>query len=249
MRIFVLDTSLRETGYALVDMPLVARPDGVLLDPCAEVGEERRKIFGQINIKDARLPLNDRVATLCARLEAILEPLRGTDAWPSCVLAETPAHTLGDGLTGKGAWAIQAQQRCFGAVAQWLGHKVGLPFGEVSPAAAKGAATGESRATKAAVRAALTILFSGRPAEQGGRLPRGWTNAVVDALTCAFYADAQLRLGLAGERHDLEHVVQGQIFVPGASLRADPEYRERAPGEAPPTRLPASAVPLDLRSS
>ena len=204
MRIFVLDTSLRETGYALVDVPLVTRSDSVILDPCVEVGAERRKIFGQINIKDAGLPLNDRIATLCARLEAILEPLRATDAWPSCVLAETPAHTLGDGLTGKEARAIQAQQRCFGAVAQWLGRKLGLPFVEVSPAAAKMAATGDTRATKAAVRAALTILFSGRPAEQGGRLPQGWTNAVVDALTCAFYADAQLRLGQFGQGHGLE---------------------------------------------
>lgn len=230
MRIFVLDTSLRETGYALVDVPLVARPDGILVDPCAEVGAERRKIFGQINIKDARLPLNDRVATLCARLEAIIEPLRDTDAWPSCVLAETPAHTLGDGLTGKGAWAIQAQQRCFGAVAQWLGRKVGLPFVEVSPAAAKMAATGDTRATKAAVRAALTILFSGRPAGQGGRLPRGWTNAVVDALTCAFYADARLRLGLTSEHHDLESVVRDQILAPDESRGADPAH---------PTAIPA----------
>ena len=224
MRVFVLDTSLRETGYALVDLPLVARPDGVLLDPCAEVGEERRKIFGQINIKDARLPLNDRIATLCARLEAILEPLRDTDAWPACVVAETPAHTLGDGLTPKGAWAIQTQQRCFGAVAQWLGRKVGLPFVEVAPSAAKLAATGDTRATKAAVRAALTILFAGRPIEQGGRLPRGWTNAVVDALTCAFYVDAQLRLGLTGRRHGLEPVARDRRVAPSEPAGADPEH-------------------------
>ena len=109
MRVFLLDTALRETGDALVDVPLAARPDGVLLDPSAEVGEERRTIVGQITVKDARLPLSDRIATLCARLEALLEPLRDTDAWPAGVLDETPAHTLGDGPTGKGARAIQAQ--------------------------------------------------------------------------------------------------------------------------------------------
>lgn len=96
----MLGTSLRETGYALVDVPFVARSDSVLLYPCVEVEAERRKIFGQVNIKDARLPLNDRIATLCARLDAILEPLRDTNAWPSCVLAETLAHTLGDNLAG-----------------------------------------------------------------------------------------------------------------------------------------------------
>ena len=137
---------------------------------------------------------------------------------------------------------MQAQQRCFGAVARWLGRTVGLPFVAVSPAAAKLAATGDTRATKAAVRAALTILCSGRPAEQGGRLPRGWTKAVVDALSCACSADTQLRLGLTGQRHGLEPVMRDQSLVPGESRGRTPSTPRAGRGSAVPEARRRSGI-------
>ncbi|HET8632466.1 MAG TPA: hypothetical protein VFL91_33990 [Thermomicrobiales bacterium] len=198
----VLDTSLTATGWALVRLPL--DDDGGGRGQVPVVTWAGRTWCGVIPVPGPPRPLAERIAVLCDALTTLIAQAREAGLAPRFAVAETPAHTYVNPAdparsSGKGQWALIAQQRTFGAVAQWFVHGLGVPFAEVAPAAAKLAASGSPTASKDEVGRALALRFPELATLGPARGRKAWREAIGDALAVAVWADgalAQRRIGV-----------------------------------------------------
>lgn len=218
MHALVLDTSLTATGWALVRLPLGCDDDGRSRGAIAVAAGQ--PWCGVIRVPGPQTPLRVRIAALCDELAGIVSRAREAGLAPRLAAAEIPPHTFVNPddparSSGKGQWALVAQQRTFGAVAQWVGRGLGLPFVEVAPAAAKLAAAGNATASKGEVGRALALRFPDLAASPQGRRGKAWREAVCDALAVAVWADGELTRHRLGVPSDLDAALAGH--APGAA--------------------------------
>lgn len=202
-RVLCLDTSMTATGYILLDLPFLERGDGTIPDPVTRSLYTADRILGQVTLDDAKVPAMERIGLLCQRLGYLASQARTNGTPVDFVVAETPDNTIA--RQGTSMHAIMAQQRTFGAVGVWMRLHVGLPFLEVTPQNAKFAATGNRNASKETVHRLIGTRLTGKmPEQEGGRLPRAYTKAVLDAMSVGFWASSQLRMMRAGSPCELD---------------------------------------------
>lgn len=181
--ILLLDLSLRCTGYAVVQWPAHFRPDGRWETPLAQqIGPD--KPFGEFKVERSDLSIQERVGMVSLLIDGLVNLYK-----PQCVAAEMPQHMF-QGSHGRSVSNSQSalmQQRVFGAVSALLWMR-GMPFLEIDPTLSKAALTGKKGASKNDVRFVLGWRLGFATHENPiVRFPKGWTEAVRDALAVGFY--------------------------------------------------------------
>jgi Holliday junction resolvasome RuvABC endonuclease subunit len=204
LRALCLDLSMTATGWVVVETPFRWRLSGILQDPRASSPYSRDNFWGQITLRDGKVPVAERIGTLCRELQQVVLHCASDGIPLDMVLAEVPNSTFEQPGRVKSMGSIMAQQRTFGAVAQWLTFMVGVPYLEVSPNDAKFCATGQRSAKKDAVRRVVTTQLTGLAPEDGGKLPRSVTEAVIDAFAVGYWASKQHEMALAGSPSGLD---------------------------------------------
>lgn len=183
MRVLLLDLSLRCTGYAVVEWDENLGLGPHLLEATIAAGE--------IPLTDTSISLQERLAQLGASLKKLYD-----DYLPTLVAAEMPKNMFQARPGGKSVSnnnSAMMQQRAFG-VAMYVYWTAQVPFIEVDPSLSKFCLTGNKQASKTVVADMLALLLGITRKSRGYNWPKGWTEAVRDALAVLAFLDYRRKM-------------------------------------------------------
>lgn len=189
--VLLLDLSLRCCGYAVVSFPFTFDDAGILHSPLVSQVAGISP-YGEFKLENPRASAQERLGLLSALLERVIEAYR-----PLLVAAEMPRNmyqSRSGGPSVSNNASVMLQQKCFG-MAMALCWSIGVPFVEVDPALSKQLLTGKRTADKRTVALCLARRVAGvDPEAKRIAWPKGWTEAVRDALAVIFYLEYRRNL-------------------------------------------------------
>lgn len=205
LRALVLDPSLTQTGYAIVDLPLRRDARGLYAPELLALGDQA----GVIDVRDpkpiratkrnpapvqaAKATEQWRVMKLYLGIEALLLREMNAGRPIDLVAAEIPPNIYGRKQTSELAVRYQIASYTTVRVVTALNR---YPLVEVDPKWSKKSLVGNVNANKEQVREAVTVLTLG---DKDAPLPEGWRGEdTVDALAVGFWLNTQIDLARQG---------------------------------------------------